>query len=69
MEVVRRMVYLRFAAALGSPTEVALLTLGGALFCGWKDATPAAYGVALSQWTRAVRLPTTFARVRAVLPS
>lgn len=57
VDVARRMVALRLCATFPFPPGVAVLALGGALFAGWVDPSPAAFGARLAAWTRAMRAP------------
>ncbi len=68
VETVRRMVHLRLASERGSPRQVALAVLGGALLAGWQDPGLAAFGTGLANWCRAVRLPGLWGAVAEALP-
>lgn len=67
VESVRRMVTLRLASERGTPDQVAVRVLGGAVLAAWRDPALPAFGTGLAQWTRAVRLPAFWDRLTAVL--
>jgi hypothetical protein len=66
LDAAKRMVWLRLCPKIPSPAIVALLSLGGAMACGWTDAEDAAFGQALAGWMRAIRAPAVLGRL---LPS
>lgn len=57
MEVTRRMLWLRLGRQIPSVQAVALLTLLGAVTCGWHTTEPDAFTRALAAWVRALRAP------------
>ena len=65
LEVVRRTLYLRTSAHIPFVQGVALLTVAGAVACGWADPRMEAYGPALAGWSRALRAPAFW---RALVP-
>lgn len=57
VEVFRRILFLRLVSTLPTVAGVALLGLLGAVACAWTDPRPAAFGPAMSAWSRALRAP------------
>jgi Fe-S-cluster containining protein len=66
LDATKRMVWLRLCSKIPSPAVVALLSLGGAMACGWTNTDDAAFGQALAGWMRAIRAPAVLGRL---LPS
>ncbi len=57
LETARRMLHMRLAAHLYDPAAVALLTLSGAIACGWVSSDIETWGPRFATWTRALRSP------------
>ena len=63
VDVIRRMVFLRAGILQPVALSTALLTLAGAVALAWVDPRPAAYGAALSSWTRVLRYQALWLRI------
>lgn len=66
LHATKRMVWLRLCPKIPAPAVVALLSLGGAMACGWTSTEDDAFGLALAGWMRAIRAPAVLGRL---LPS
>jgi Fe-S-cluster containining protein len=55
LEVMRRMLFLRYASIRPASQAQALLILAGAVLVGWADPDPVRFGEGISAWSRASR--------------
>ncbi|MBT3220778.1 MAG: YkgJ family cysteine cluster protein [Proteobacteria bacterium] len=55
LEIMRRMLFLRYATLTPASQGQALLVLSGAVACAWADPTFPRFGESLSAWSRATR--------------
>lgn len=64
VDAAQRMVWLRLVTQVPAPAVTALLTLAGALSCGWAHpGDDAAFGQAFAGWVRAIRSPSVLGRL------
>ena len=56
LEVLRRMLFLRFAPMTPASQGLCLMVLSGAVLAAWADPSEKAFGEALSVWSRIVRI-------------
>lgn len=69
VEVTRRTIFLRRAIGFPVVQGVALLTLGGAVLCGWASTSPERFGPAIAGWARIVRFRAIWGRLVPDAPS